>query len=74
VCGLLSHDLVIQEISTTLHWYFQVSPEMFDWVQFQALAGPLKEIQRLVPKPLLHCLSCVLRAVVLLEGEPSPPV
>jgi hypothetical protein len=27
---------------------------------------------RLVPKPLLRCLGCVLRVVVLLEGEPSP--
>ena len=44
---------------------------MFDQVQFRALAGPLKDIQRLVPKPLLHCLG-VLRVVVLLEGEPSP--
>ena len=38
----------------------------------RALAGPLKELQRLVPKPLLRCLGCVLRVVVLLEGEPSP--
>ena len=45
---------------------------MFDWVQVQALAGPLKDIQRLVPKPLLRCLGCVLRVIVLLEGEPSP--
>ena len=45
---------------------------MFDRVQVQALAGPLKDIQRLVPKPLLHCLGCVLRVIVLLEGEPSP--
>ena len=50
----------------SLHSYFQVSPEMFD------LAGPLKDIQRLVPKPLLHCHGCVLRVIVLLEGEPSP--
>ena len=28
--------------------------------------------QGLVPKPLLRCLGCVLRVVVLLEGEPSP--
>uniref|UniRef100_A0AAZ3QKP1 UDENN domain-containing protein n=1 Tax=Oncorhynchus tshawytscha TaxID=74940 RepID=A0AAZ3QKP1_ONCTS len=28
--------------------------------------------ERLVPKPLLPCLGCVLRVVVLLEGEPSP--
>ena len=45
---------------------------MFDWVQVQALAGPLKDIQRLVEKPLLRCLGCVLRVVVLLEGESSP--
>ena len=45
---------------------------MLDWVQVQALAGPLKDIQILVPKPLLHCIGSVLRVVVLLEGEPSP--
>ena len=45
---------------------------MFDWVQIRALAGPLKDIQKLVPKPHLHCIGCVLRNVVLLEGEPSP--
>jgi hypothetical protein len=44
---------------------------MFDQVQVRALAGPLKDIQRLVPKPLLHCLGCVLMLVVLLEGEHS---
>lgn len=27
---------------------------------------------RRVPKPLLHFLGCVLRVVVLMEGEPSP--
>jgi hypothetical protein len=45
---------------------------MLDQVQVRALAGPLKDIQRLVPKPLLRCLGCVLRVVVLLEGEPLP--
>ena len=45
---------------------------MFDQVQVQALAGPLKDIQRLVPKPLICCLDCLLSVVVLLEGEPSP--
>ena len=43
---------------------------MFDRVEVQALAGPLKDIQRLVLKPLLRCLGCVLRVAVLLEGEP----
>ena len=50
--------------------YIQVSPEMFN--QVQPLDGPLKDIQRLVPKPLLRCLGCVLSVVVLLEGETSP--
>ena len=59
-------------MGVSLNSYFQVSPEMLDWVQVRALAGPPKDIQRLVPKPLLHCLGCVLRVVVLLEGEPSP--
>ena len=54
-----------------LHSYFQVSPEMLNQVQVRALAGSLKDIQRHVPKPLLLCLGCVLRVVVLLEGEPS---
>ena len=45
---------------------------MFDQVQVRVLVGPLKDIERLVPKPLLHCLVCVLRVVVLLEGEPLP--
>jgi hypothetical protein len=39
---------------------------------FRALGGPLKDIQRLFPKALLRCFGCVLRVVVLLEGEPSP--
>ena len=55
-----------------LHSYFQVSPEMLDRVQVWAMDGPLKAIQRLVPKPLLRCLGCVLRVIVLLEGKPSP--
>jgi hypothetical protein len=45
---------------------------MFDQVQVQALAWATQGIQSLVPKPLLHCLDCVFRVVVLLEGEPSP--
>ena len=59
------------EWRASLHSYFQVSPEMLDRVEVRALAGPLKDIQRLVSKPLLHCLGCVLRVIVLLEGELS---
>ena len=43
----------------SLHSYFQFSPEMFDRFQVQALAGRLKDIHRLVPKPLLRCLGSV---------------
>uniref|UniRef100_A0AAZ3QCX4 Anoctamin n=1 Tax=Oncorhynchus tshawytscha TaxID=74940 RepID=A0AAZ3QCX4_ONCTS len=44
---------------------------MLDRVQVRALAGSLKDIQRLVPKPLLCCLGCVLKVVVLLETSPQ---
>ncbi len=37
--------------------HFQVYPEIFDWVQVQAVAGPLKDIHRVVCKPLLRCLG-----------------
>ena len=56
----------------SLHSYFQVSTEMLDWVQVRALAGPLKNIQRLVPKLLLRLLGCVLRVVVLLKVNHRP--
>ena len=45
---------------------------MFDRIQAHGLAGTLKVILRLVPKPLLRCLGCVLRVVILLEGETLP--
>ena len=46
---------------------------MFDQVHVRlGLAGSLNDIQRLVSKPLVRCLGCVLRVVVLLEVEPSP--
>jgi hypothetical protein len=43
-----------------LHSFFQVSPQKLDRDQFRALAGPLKDILRIVP------------VIVLLEGKPSP--
>ena len=41
-----------------LHSYFQVPPEMLDRLQVRALAGPFKDIQGLVPKPLLTVCVC----------------
>ena len=51
--------------------HFQVSPEIFDWVQVRALAELLKDIHRVVLKPLLLSLGCALSIIVWLEGEPS---
>ncbi len=47
--------------------HFQVSPEIFDCIQSQAVAGPLKNIHRV---SISHSCS-VLRVIVLLEGKPS---
>lgn len=33
--------------------HFHMAPEMFSWVQVLALAGSLKDIQKVVLKPLL---------------------
>ena len=38
-------------LGALLHNCFQVSPEMLDRVQAHTLAWPLKDIQRLVPRP-----------------------
>ena len=43
-----------------------------DWSQVRALAESLKDIQRLVLKPLLRWLGCVLRGAVLLEVNLHP--
>ena len=70
VCGLLSQCLVIQEITTT-HCTAIFRSLKRCLIGFKSVAGQLKDIQILVPKPLLCCLGCVLRVVILLEGEPS---
>ncbi len=49
---------------------FQVSPEMFNWVQVQALAGPLKDVHGVLPKLLLYYLGSLLKVIVLLECDP----
>lgn len=52
---------VKQSIETLSGWrltvggqLFQVSPEMFSLLQVWALAGPLIDIHRVLPKPILH--------------------
>lgn len=61
-------------MESIVHSDIQISAEMFQWIQVCALAGPLKNIHRVVPKPLLRYLGCVLRVGDLLKGEPSPQV
>ncbi len=55
-----------------VHSNFQISTEMLNRVQVWGLAGPLKDIQRVVPYPLLCYLGYVLRVIVLLDDKPSP--
>lgn len=38
-------------------------------VQAWALAGPLKEIQRLILKTLQYCLGCMLQNLVMAQSE-----
>ena len=49
-----------------------VAAQLFSGLSRDVRSGSLKNIQRLVQKPLLRCLGCILRVVVLLEGEPFP--
>ena len=76
--GSFSHSS-LQILSSSVRLEVNIAAQPFsalqrclDRVEVRALAGPLKNIRRLVPKPLLRCLGCVLRVVVLLEGEHSP--
>ena len=52
-------------------WKGTVGEQPFSDIQVRALAGSLKDIHRVVTQPLLPCLCCVLRDVVLLEGRLS---
>ncbi len=70
ICHLSPHLFNSQALSGWMgaDAHFQVSPEIFDWVQVQAVAGPLKDIHTAL------CIShscCVLRVTVLLEGKHS---
>ena len=57
-------------------WMGSVAAQLFSGlfrdVRSGSSLGSGWDIQRLVPKPLLRCLGCELRVVVLLEDEPSP--
>ncbi len=46
ICNSSPHLFTSQALSGWIgaDAHFQVSPEIFDWVQAQALAGPLKDI------------------------------
>ena len=51
--------------------HFQVYPEMFYWVKVSVLAGQLKDIQKLVLRPPQHYIGCLIKVIVLMEGETS---
>ncbi len=42
---------------------------MSAWFQVPDQTGPLEDVHRVIPKPLLHCLGCVCRVIIMLEGQ-----
>lgn len=52
--GSFSH-FSLQSLSSSIkldvHSHFLISPEIFTWAQVWALAAPLRDIHRVVPKP-----------------------
>lgn len=56
------YALPSSDLSTSLFYGLQV------WIS----AGPLKDVQRPVPKPRQHLLSCVLWVLGMLKGEIFP--
>ncbi len=57
ICHSSPHLFTSQALSGWMgaDTHFQVSPEIFDWVQSQAVAGPLKDIHSVAYKTLLLC-------------------
>lgn len=49
-----------------------VSPEIFSGVKVWVLAWLLQDIQRLLPRPLWCCLTCVFQVCASLKGGSSP--
>lgn len=45
---------------------------MYSWICILVPAEPLKDIYRLVLKPVLCYLSCGLRVIVVLDDKPLP--
>ena len=75
----VSHVLLCRSSQALSGWMGSIAAQLFSGLSRDVRLGSssgsgwaLKDIQRLVPKLLLHCLGCELRVVVLLEGEPSP--
>ena len=75
----VSPILLYRSSQTLSDWMGNIAAQLFSGHSRDVRSGSSlgsgwdpQDIQRLVLMPLLHCLSCVLRVVVLLEGEPSP--
>src|SRR4029434_1333686 len=70
---LLAYPCKLRQVGcgASVHSHFQLFPQMFNWIQVWALAGPLKDMHRYSLKPPLCSLGCVPRVVVMLEGKPS---
>jgi hypothetical protein len=74
--SVVSFILLCRSSQELSGWMGSVAAQLFSGLSRDVrsvsspVARPLKDNQRLAPKPLLRCLGCVLRVVVLLEGAP----
>ncbi len=48
---------------------FELSPQILDGVEIWGLAGPLQQVNVVVPKPCLDDFGCVFGVIVLLEDK-----
>lgn len=63
-------SLVHPSLGSLVHSSLQPCSEMFNQIPVWLLARPLLDLHRVVLKPLLLYLGCVLIVVVLLNDEP----
>jgi hypothetical protein len=76
----VSHSLLYRFSQVLSGWMRSVAAQLFSGPSIDVRSGSSlgccwgtqRNSETCPPKPLLHCLGCVLKAVVQLEGEPSP--
>ena len=52
-----------------MHPSFELSPQILNGIEVWGLAGPLQQVNVVIPKPCLDDLGSVFGVIVLLEHE-----